>query len=138
MWFIVTFLTIATVGSMLWTLIQIIKPDWFFKSENEANLKRKRPWWYLLGGIIGLLSIGFIWVQAFQLKLMPVWIFTVVLTLGGLKPLGMVFFYDRFSGEVSNLVTKMQASKKLYWTMIAARALLSVVLLMTTLYFMRL
>lgn len=135
--FIVGFLSIATLGSLIWTVIQIIRPDWFYKAEEQANLKRQRPWWYLLGGLIGLCTIGYIWLLAFELHLVSVWILTAVLTLGSVKPLGMVFFYQRFSGEASKLVTKMQDSKKVYWAIVLSRGILTGVLLMTTLYFLK-
>ncbi len=133
--FIIAFLSFITMGSMIWTIIQILKPEWFFKAENEANLKRQRPKWYLIAGIAGLVSIIIIWGQAFQLGLTSVWILTGILTFTSLKPLGMVFFYEKFSGEVSELVVKMNQSKKAYWTVVSLRGVLSLVLLFTTLYF---
>jgi type VI protein secretion system component VasF len=137
MQFIVFFLSVATLGSFVWTVIQIIKPDWFYRAEEEANLKRQRPWWYLLGGVLGLCVIGYIWIQAFELRLVSVWILTAVFTLGSVKPLGMVFFYERFSEEASKLVIKMQDSKKMYWTIVLSRGILTGVLLVTTLYFLQ-
>lgn len=136
MWIILMFLILATVGSVIWTVVQVIKPEWFFAAENEANLKRKRPVWYLVGGILGILLLIVVWIQALQLQLTSVWILTGVLTLGSVKPLGMVFFYEKFSEQASKLVNKMNDSKKAYGAIVASRAVLSVVLLATTLYFL--
>lgn len=86
---------------------------------------------------MGLCTIGYIWFLAFKLHLASVWILTAVLTLGAVKPLGMVFFYQRFSGEASKLVTKMQDSKKVYWAIVLSRGILTGVLLMSTLYFLK-
>lgn len=135
MWFIILFLMALSLGSIVWTIIQIIKPELFFAAENEANLKRVRPKWYLYGGILGIVSILFVWFNAFQLQLKPVWIFTAVLTLGSIKPIGMVFFYEKFSEKASTVVNKMNESKKIYWLTILMRAILSTVLVATTIYF---
>lgn len=136
MWIILVFLILATVGSLIWTVVQVIKPEWFFAAENEANLKRKRPVWYLVGGILGILLLIVVWIQALQLQLTSVWILTGVLTLGSVKPLGMVFFYDKFSEQASKLVNKMSDSQKAYGAIVASRGVLSVVLLAATLYFL--
>lgn len=136
MWFIIFFLILATVGSLVWTVVQVVKPEWFFAAENEANLKRKRPVWYLIGGILGILLLMAIWVQALQLQLTSVWILTAVLTLGSVKPLGMVFFYEKFSEQASKLVNSMKDSKKAYRTIVVSRGVLTVVLLAATLYFL--
>lgn len=133
---ILFFLILATLGSVGWTVVQAVKPEWFFAAENEANLKRKRPVWYLVGGILGILLLIMIWVQALQLRLTSVWILTAVLTLGSVKPLGMVFFYEKFSEQASKLVNGMKDSKKAYRTIVVSRGVLSVVLLVTTLYFL--
>ncbi|WBW95688.1 hypothetical protein [Oceanirhabdus sp. W0125-5] len=110
-------------------------PKLFFKAEEEANLKRKRPAWYLWCGIIGLIILVILWVEAFRLQLVSVWILTAIFTLGSLKAIGIVFFYEKFSGGVSKLVGNMQVNKKSYWTMVATRAVLFLVLSFATLYF---
>jgi len=135
MWFIVTFLVFVTLGSASWTIIQLVKPEWFFAAEKEANLKKERPVWYLWGGILGIISIVMIWVYAIRLQLTSVWILTAILTLGSIKPLGMVFFYEKFSEKASKIVTQMNESKKTYYTVVIVRGLLSIVLLFVTLYF---
>ena len=136
MQYITTLLIILAIGSGIWTLIQIIKPSWFYKAEEEANIKRVRPKWYLLGGIIGIICIIVLWIQALQLKLTSVWILTAIMTLGAIKPLGIVFFYDKFSSEMAALVQKMQASKSTYWAIVASRGVLSIILFVATMYFM--
>lgn len=135
MLFIVIFLSLITLGSFIWTVIQIIKPEWFYRAEQEANLKRKRPWWYLMLGIAGLVMLFILWYQAFQLKLISVWILTAIFTLGSVKGLGMVFFYNKFSGGVTTLISKMQASKRTYAIIVISRGLLSLISFMATLYF---
>lgn len=136
MLFIIFFLSIATLGSLAWTIIQIVKPEWFFAAEKEANLKRKRPVWYLIGGILGLVVLVVLWVVALRLQLTAVWILTAVLTLGSVKPLGMVFFYDKFSEQASKLVNNMKDSRKAYGVIVLSRGMLSVVLFLATLYFL--
>lgn len=138
MWFVVLLLSVLSVGSLVWTIIQVVKPELFFAAENEANLKRVRPKWYLAGGIIGILSIVFLWFNAFQLQLKPVWIFTTIFTLGAFKPIGMVFFYDAFSEKASKVVNKMSTSKKVYWMTVVMRAVLSGILIYSTVYFINL
>lgn len=137
MWFIISLLVLLSMGSIAWTLIQILRPDLFFAAENEANLKRVRPKWYLFGGLVGIASILFVWFNAIQLQLKPVWIFTVILTLGAIKPIGMVFFYDTFSEKASKLVNKMNDSKKVYWLSVIARTFLSIIMVLTTIYFIK-
>jgi len=136
MWFIITFLVFITLGSAGWTIVQIAKPEWFFAAEKEANLKKERPAWYFWGGILGIISIIIIWFYAIRLQLTSVWIFTAILTLGSIKPLGMVFFYEKFSDKASKIVTQMNDSKKTYYTVVIARGILSIVLLFVTLYFL--
>lgn len=136
MWFVILLLSVLSVGSIAWTLIQIVKPELFFAAENEANLKRVRPKWYLAGGVIGIIAILFLWFNAFQLKLKPVWIFTAIFSLGAVKPIGMVFFYDAFSEKASKVVNKMSTSKKVYWMTVVMRAILSGIMVLTTIYFM--
>lgn len=138
MWFVILLLSVLSVGSIAWTLIQIVKPELFFAAENEANLKRVRPKWYLAGGVIGIIAILFSWFNAFQLKLKPVWIFTAIFSLGAVKPIGMVFFYDAFSEKASKVVNKMSTSKKVYWMTVVMRAILSGIMVLTTIYFMNL
>ena len=138
MLFIILLLAFISIGSFIWSVIQIIKPEWFYLAENEANIKRKRPWWYLASGILGLVVLLVLWMQAFALKLNAVWIFTAVFTLGSLKPLGMVFFYEKFSEKASSIVHKMQDSKKTYTTVVALRLIISIVSLATMLYFINL
>lgn len=135
MLYIVVFLSAITFGSFIWTVIQILKPEWFYKAENEANLKRKRPWWYLVLGIVGLLILILLWIQAFKLELVSVWILTVVFSLGSIKAFGMVFFYDQFSGGVTKLVGKMQSSKRTYATIVISRGILTICSLLAALYF---
>lgn len=89
--FIIITLGLLALGSLIWTIIQLIKPELFFKAE-EANTKRKRPAWYLIGGILGLAILIVLWIQALSLQLMSVWILTGVFTLGSLKAIGIVFF----------------------------------------------
>lgn len=136
MWFVILLLSVLSVGSIAWTLIQIVKPELFFAAENEANLKRVRPKWYLAGGVIGIIAIVFLWFNAFQLKLKPVWIFTAIFSLGAVKPIGMVFFYDAFSEKASKVVNTMSTSKKVYWMTVVMRAILSGIMVLTTIYFM--
>lgn len=136
MQFVITLLIMLAVGSGAWTLIQIIRPEWFYKAEEKANINRIRPKWYLLGGITGIICIIILWVQAFQLKLTSVWILTAIMTFGAIKPLGIVFFYDKFSGEMAVLVQKMQASKSTYWAIVASRGVLSIILSVAAMYFM--
>lgn len=136
MWFVILLLSVLSVGSIAWTLIQIVKPELFFAAENEANLKRIRPKWYLAGGVIGIIAILFLWFNAFQLKLKPVWIFTAIFSLGAVKPIGMVFFYDAFSEKASKVVNKMSTSKKVYWMTVVMRAILSGIMVLTMIYFM--
>ncbi len=135
MLFIILLLAFISIGSFIWSVIQIIKPEWFYLAENEANIKRKRPWWYLASGILGLIVLLVLWMQAFALKLNAVWIFTAVFTLGSLKPLGMVFFYEKFSEKASIAVTQMQKSKKTYNAVVVSRLLLSLIAFIAILYF---
>lgn len=135
MLFIVVFLSVITLGSFIWTIIQIVKPEWFYKAEKEANIKKKRPWWYLMLGVVGLIILMVLWIQSFKLKFVSVWILTAVFSLGSIKALGMVFFYDKFSGGVTKLVGKMQSSKRTYATIVISRAILTICLLVATLYF---
>jgi len=135
MLFIIVFLALITLGSFGWTIVQIAKPEWFFAVENEANLKKERPGWYFGGGVLGIISIIIIWFYAIRLQLTSVWIFTAILTLGSIKPLGMVFFYEKFSDKASKIVTQMNDSKKTYYTVVILRGVLSLVLLFVTLYF---
>lgn len=135
MLFIIFFLSLITLGSLIWTVIQIVKPEWFYKAEYEANLKRKRPWWYLMFGVVGLMMLIILWMQALKLQLISVWIFTIVCTIGSAKGLGMVFFYQRFSGGVTKLIGKMQASKKTYVTIVVSRGILTLSSLLAVLYF---
>lgn len=132
---IVRVLGVLALSSAIWTVIQIVKPQLFFKAEHEANLKRKRPWWYLLGGIIGLVLLVALWVYALEAKLISIWILTGISTLGSLKAVGMVFFYEKFSGGVTKAVDKMQSSKKIYNSIILTRAVLTLILSLATLYF---
>ena len=132
--FIVITLGSLAAGSLVWTIIQLVKPELFFKAE-EANTKGKRPVWYLIGGILGLVVLIFLWIQAFSLQLVSVWILTVVFTLGSLKAFGIVFFYEKFSTGVTKLVSTVQKDKKAYWTMVVSRAVLFLVLCLATLYF---
>lgn len=135
MTFIIILLGVLAAGSLVWTIIQLVKPELFFLAEEEANLKRQRPIWYLWGGIIGLIVLVILWVQALRLQLVSVWILTTIFTLGSLKALGIVFFYEKFSSSVSKLVGTMKENKKAYWTMVATRAALFLVLCFATLYF---
>ena len=128
MWLIVGVLALLAAGSLVWTIIQIVRPELFFRAENEANLKRKRPWWYLTGGIVWLAVLVLIWVQALQLRLTSVWVVTGLLTLGSLKAIGVVFAYDRFSGGVTAVVNTMATSRKAYAATVAGRAALSLLL----------
>jgi len=48
-------------------------------------------------GIAGLIVLIVLWIQAFKLDFVSVWILTVLFSLGSIKALGMVFFYDQFS-----------------------------------------
>jgi hypothetical protein len=132
--FIIITLGSLALGSLVWTTIQLIKPELFFKAE-EANTKGKRPVWYLIGGIIGLVVLITLWIQAFSLQLISVWILTAVFTLGSLKAFGIVFFYQKFSTEVTKLVSTVQKDKKAYWTMVVSRAFVFIILSITTLYF---
>jgi len=109
--FIVITLGLLATGSLVWTIIQLVKPELFFKAE-EANTERKRPAWYLLGGILGLVVLAALWVQAFRLQLVSVWILTAVFTLGSLKAFGIVFFYEKFSKDVSKLVITVQKNRR--------------------------
>ena len=132
--FIVITLGALAAGSLVWTIIQLVKPELFFKAE-EANTKRKRPAWYLLGGILGLVVLIVLWIQAFRLQLVSVWILTAVFTLGSLKAFGIVFFYEKFSKDVSKIVSTVQKNKKAWWTMVLSRAILFVILALATSYF---
>lgn len=132
--FIVITLGLLATGTLVWTIIQIVKPELFFKAE-EANTKRKRPAWYLLGGILGLVVLAILWIQAFRLQLVSVWILTAVFTLGSLKAFGIVFFYEKFSTGVTKIVSTVQKNKKAWWTMVASRAVLFVILGLATSYF---
>jgi hypothetical protein len=132
--FIIITLGSLALGSLVWTTIQLIKPELFFKAE-EANTKGKRPVWYLIGGIIGLVVLITLWIQAFSLQLISVWILTAVFTLGSLKAFGIVFFYQKFSTEVTKLVSTVQKDKKAYWTMVVSRAFVFIILSITALYF---
>ncbi len=133
--FIVILLSILAIGSLVWTIIQIVNPDLFFKAEEEANIKRKRPVWYLLGGILGLVILIILWIQAFRLQLLSVWILTVFFTLGSLKAFGIVFFYEKFSNGVTKMVSEVQKNKKAYWTMVVSRAVLFLIFCLASLYF---
>ncbi|NHB67169.1 hypothetical protein [Perlabentimonas gracilis] len=132
--FIIITLGSLALGSLAWTVIQIVKPELFFKAE-EANTKGKRPAWYLIGGIIGLAILITLWIQAFSLQMVSVWILTGVFTLGSLKAFGIVFFYEKFSSGVTKLVSTVQKDRKAYWTMVLSRAALCIVLCLATLYF---
>lgn len=132
---IVYLLFLLSALSLVWTIIQVIKPEWFYKAEEEANLKRKRPVWYFLGGVLGLTIVVWLWVLALQFKLISVWILTIVFTLGSLKAVGMVFFYDKFSGGVTKAVDKMKESQKTYRMVIVSRGVLSVLLGLSASYF---
>lgn len=132
--FIIIILGLLTAGSLVWTMIHLVKPELFFKAE-EANTKGKRPAWYLLGGIVGLVVLIALWIQAFSLQMVSVWILTGVFTLGSLKAFGIVFFYDKFSNGVTKLVSTVQKNKKAYWTMVVSRAVLFFALCLATLYF---
>jgi hypothetical protein len=132
--FIVITLGALAAGSLVWTIIQLVKPELFFKAE-EANTKRKRPAWYLLGGILGLVVLIVLWIQAFRLQLVSVWILTAIFTLGSLKAFGIVFFYEKFSKDVSKIVSTVQKNKKAWWTMVLSRAVLFVILGLATSYF---
>ncbi len=134
MGFIIILLSLMAAGSLGWTIVHLVKPEYFFKAE-EANTKRKRPAWYLLGGIIGLVVLIVLWVQAFSLQMVSVWILAGVFTLGSLKAFGIVFFYDKFSIGVTKLVTTVQKNKKAYWAMVVSRAVLFLVLCIAFLYF---
>ena len=138
MLFIIVLLAIISIGSFTWSVIQIINPEWFYLAENEANIKRKRPWWYLASGILGIVVLSVLWMQAFVLKLNSVWILTAVFTLGSLKPIGMVFFYEIFSRKATSLIYQMRDSKKTYNTVVALRLLLSFVALATMFFFINL
>lgn len=133
--FIIGMLALLSFGSAAWTVIQIIKPAAFFKAEEEANLKLVRPTWYLAAGIAGLVCIAVLWTQAARLGLRSVWILTALMTLGALKPLGMVFFYEKFSGGASKVVNAVRASKSAYLAMTASRGVLSLALAAAALYF---
>lgn len=135
MWFIISLLSFLTLGSFVWTVIQIIKPELFFAAENEANLMRVRPKWYLYGGVAGIIAILLVWYYAFQLQIKQVWILSVLLTIGSLKPIGMVFFYDKFSEKASFVVNKMKSSPKIYWIGVTMRAILCIILSIATFYF---
>jgi hypothetical protein len=135
MGFIVILLGLLAIGSLAWTIIQIVRPELFFKAEEEANIKRKRPVWYLLGGISGLVVLVILWIQVFRLHLLSVWILTIVFTLGSLKAFGIVFFYEKFSIGVTKMVSTVQKNKKAYWTMVLSRAVLFLALCLAALYF---
>ena len=135
MWFVRGLLLVLALGIFGWTVIQAWKPAWFYAAEESANLKRTRPRWYLVAGILGLVSNVLVWYQAITLKLTSVWILAVVISLGSIKSLGMVFFYDQFSEKVSGLVGRMNESKTLYRRVVISRGLLSVLLLLATAYF---
>ncbi len=135
MWFIIGLLGALSLGSTVWTIIQVLKPELFFAAETEANLKRERPKWYFYAGIAGLIAILIVWYFAFQLKIRSVWILAFLLTLGSAKPIGMVFFYEQFSEKASALVNKMKDSKKTYWTGVVMRAIMSIILWIATIYF---
>jgi hypothetical protein len=135
MLFIISFLSVISLGSFIWTVIQIVKPEWFYKAEDEANLKRKRPWWYLMFGVMGLFVLIILWIQALRLQLVSVWIVTVLFSLGSVKAFGMVFFYEKFSGGVTKVVDKMQTSKSTYTTIVISRGILTILTLLGALYF---
>ncbi len=132
--FIIITLGLLAAGSLVWTIIQLIKPELFFKAE-EANTKGKRPAWYLIGGILGLAILIVLWIQALSLQLVSVWILTGVFTLGSLKAIGIIFFYEKFSSKAAELVDIVQKDRKAYWKMVISRAVLSLVLCFATLYF---
>jgi len=135
MTFIVVLLGILATGTFIWTVIQIIQPHLFYKAEEEANMKQKRPLWYLVGGIVGIFSLVILWILSFRLQMVSVWIMTVLFTLGSVKAFGIVFFYKRFSGSVSNIVNSVQRNKKAYVAMVLSRAFLFLILLFAALYF---
>lgn len=132
--FVIGMLSLLALGSAAWTVIQIVKPEAFFKAEEAANLKRVRPKWYLAGGVVGIICIAVLWTQAARLGLRSVWILTAVMTLGALKPLGMVFFYEKFSGGASQVVDAVRGSKSAYLAMTASRGVLSLALAAAALY----
>jgi hypothetical protein len=132
--FIIITLGSLAAGSLAWTIIQLVKPELFFKAE-EANTKGKRPAWYLFGGVLGLLVLIILWIQAFSLQLVSVWILTGVFTMGSLKAFGIVFFYKKFSNGVTKLVSTVQKNRKAYWTMVASRAVLFIALCLASFYF---
>lgn len=135
MYLIVGLLSALAAGSLAWTLIQIFRPELFFRAEEAANLNGRRPWWYMAGGIAMLIVLVLVWVQAFQLRLVSVWIVTGLMTLGGVKALGIVFFYQRFSSGVTVLVNRMAESRATYVTTVLTRGALSVALSLLALYF---
>lgn len=136
MLFIQLLLASLAIGSILWSIIQIIKPELFFQAEQAANVNRVRPTWYLVGGVIGLICLVLLWIVALSQQKTSVWILTGLFTVGSLKPLGIVFFYDKFSSQVSGLVSKMETSKVTNTTIILSRIVLSIILTVATLYFM--
>lgn len=133
--FIVFFLSALALGSFVWTVIQVIKPDLFFKAEQEANLNRKRPRWYLFAGLTGIFLLMVLWWISLSERRISLWFLTGFFTIGALKPLGIVFFYDRFSQSVTKLVTSMKKSKAAYQKIVISRAILTVVLSASALYF---
>jgi hypothetical protein len=135
MLFIIGFLSLIAFGSLIWTIIQIVKPEWFYKAEQEANIKKVRPWWYLVLAVVGLVCVIIIWVNAIQLKLISVWIFTVILTLGSVKGIGIVFFYDKFSSGVTTYIGNIKENKKAYMQLVIGRGVLTVVAALSALYF---
>jgi len=133
--FIIILLSLLLLGSFIWTIIQIFKPELFFKAENKANLDRKRPKWYLFGGIIGIIVLVVLWLIAINLDKTSVWILIGIFTAGSIKPIGIVFFYKKFSNSVTSIVNQMQKSKKTNNLIILSRAVLTIILLISLLYF---
>jgi hypothetical protein len=133
--FIIGLLSVIAIGSFAWTIIQIAKPEWFYKAEYEANIKKERPWWYFILAVIGLVWIVVIWINAIQLKLISVWIFTAILTLGSVKGIGIVFFYDKFSSGVTTFIGNIKEDKKAYRKLVLGRAVLTVAAALGALYF---
>jgi len=133
--FIIGLLCLIAIGSFAWTIIQVIKPEWFYKAEYEANIKKVRPWWYFILAVIGLIWIIVIWINAIQLKLISVWVFTVILTLGSAKGIGIVFFYDKFSSGVTTFIGNIKENKKAYRKIVIGRAILTIISVLSALYF---
>lgn len=135
MLFIIGLLSVIAIGSLVWTIIQIAKPEWFYKAEYEANIKKVRPWWYFILAVIGLVCIVIVWINAIQLKLISVWIFTVILILGSVKGIGIVFFYDKFSSGVATFIGNIKENKKAYRKLVMGRAILTIIACLAAFYF---